>query len=126
MQSHIGRNFLGLYLGVITLTNKEIFLEYASKFNSLEKEIKRKINHSIRVSSLCRKIAKSINLSEEEQDIAEFIGLVHDIGRFIQWEEYQTFDDLKSDDHAILGLYVLFDNNVIDKSICISNKYRIK
>lgn len=115
MQSHIGRNFLGLYLEVITLTNKEIFLEYASKFNSSEKEIKRKINHSIRVSSLCRKIAKSINLSKEEQDIAEFIGLVHDIGRFIQWEEYQTFDDLKSDDHAILGLYVLFDNNVIDK-----------
>ena len=84
MQSHIGGNFLGLYLGVITLTNKEIFLEYASKFNSSEKEIKRKINHSIRVSSLCRKIAKSINLSEEEQDIEEYIGLVHYIVRFIQ------------------------------------------
>ena len=66
MQSHIGRNFLGLYLGVITLTNKEIFLEYASKFNSSEKEIKRKINHSIRVSSLCRKIAKNIKLLKKK------------------------------------------------------------
>ena len=63
MQSHIGGNFLGLYLGVITLTNKEIFLEYASKFNSSEKEIKRKISIYLTFLKQRNKIGLQFNTS---------------------------------------------------------------
>ena len=96
------------------MNNQKIFLEYVSKFNCKEKEIKRKVDHSIRVSKLCRNIAENLSLTKGIIEVVEFIGLVHDIGRFTQWQEYKTFDDLKSDDHALIGLRVLFDNNLID------------
>ena len=34
------------------------------------------------VLSLSTEIAKSLNLSDEEVDLASLIGLLHDIGRF--------------------------------------------
>ena len=45
------------------------------------------------VAEEARRIAKSLNLSEEEQDLAELIGLLHDIGRFEQWKWYGTYSD---------------------------------
>lgn len=107
-------NIHGTYLGAIVLTNQEIFLDYVNKFDCKEKEIKRKVDHSIRVSKLCRSIAEDLSLPKDVIEVVEFIGLVHDIGRFTQWQEYKTFDDLKSEDHALIGLRVLFDNNLID------------
>lgn len=106
---------LGIFLEVMILNNEEIFLLYVNKFDVSKKEIKRKINHSLRVSKLCKSIALDLKLTDDLVYLAEFIGLVHDIGRFIQWEKYQTFDDLKSEDHALLGLYVLFKNKEINR-----------
>lgn len=103
-------SILGFFLEVIILNNEKIFLLYANNFDVNKKEIKRKINHSLRVSKLCKSIALDLNLADDLIYLAEFIGLVHDIGRFVQWEKYQTFDDLKSEDHALLGLQVLFKN----------------
>ena len=107
-------NIHGIFLEVILLNNEKIFLEYASLFNTEEREIKRKIRHSIRVSGLCKSIAESLDLSDELIELAEFIGLVHDIGRFIQWQKYHTFDDLKGEDHALLGLKILFEDKKIN------------
>lgn len=108
-------SILGFFLEVIILNNEEIFLLYANNFDVNKKEIKRKINHSLRVSKLCKSIALDLNLADDLIYLAEFIGLVHDIGRFVQWEKYQTFDDLKSEDHALLGLQVLFNNKEINR-----------
>ena len=95
-------------------SNRDIFISYVNSFKFKGKESNRKLNHSVRVSMLCKGIAKSLNLSEKEIELAELIGLVHDIGRFWQWEKYQTFDDSKSIDHALLGIEVLFENKVIE------------
>lgn len=108
-------SILGFFLEVIILNNEKIFLLYANNFDVNKKEIKRKINHSLRVSKLCKSIALDLNLADDLIYLAEFIGLVHDIGRFVQWEKYQTFDDLKSEDHALLGLQVLFKNKEINR-----------
>lgn len=108
-------SILGFFLEVIILNNEKIFLLYANNFDVNKKEIKRKINHSLRVSKLCKSIALDLNLADDLIYLAEFIGLVHDIGRFVQWEKYQTFDDLKSEDHALLGLEVLFKNEEINR-----------
>ena len=108
-------SILGFFLEVIILNNEKIFLLYANNFDVNKKEIKRKINHSLRVSKLCKSIALDLNLADDLIYLAEFIGLVHDIGRFVQWEKYQTFDDLKSEDHALLGLEVLFKNKEINR-----------
>ena len=106
----------------MNLSNEEIFLQYANRFDINKKEIKRKINHSLRVSKLCKNIALSLSLPDDLVCLAEFIGLVHDIGRFLQWERYQTFDDLKSIDHAFLGLQILFKNGIIN-SFHINHKW---
>ena len=104
------------------MTNEEIFMEYVRSFDVSCKSINRKINHSLRVSEICKKIAISLNLNYELIELAAFIGLVHDIGRFKQWEIYHTYNDLKSVDHAMVGIKILFDNNLIKKFI-VDNKY---
>jgi len=104
------------------MANEEIFMEYVRSFDVSCKSINRKINHSLRVSEICKKIAISLNLNDELIEVAAFIGLVHDIGRFKQWEIYHTYNDLKSVDHAMVGIKILFDNNFIKKFI-VDNKY---
>ena len=104
------------------MTNEEIFMRYVHGFDVSCKSIYRKINHSLRVSKICKKIAISLNLNDELIELAAFIGLVHDIGRFTQWENYHTYNDLKSVDHAMIGIKILFDNNLIKKFI-VENKY---
>ena len=104
------------------MTNEEIFMKYVHGFDVSCKSINRKINHSLRVSEICKKIAISLNLNDELIELAAFIGLVHDIGRFKQWEIYHTYNDLKSVDHAVIGIKILFDNNLIEEFV-IDRKY---
>ena len=66
-----------------------------------------KKEHSERVAHLCRFIAEKSLLDKEEQEMAEFIGLWHDLGRFEQYEKYRTFNDDESEDHGELGIRLL-------------------
>lgn len=45
--------------------------------------------------------------------MAKIIGLFHDIGRFEQYDRYQTFSDARSLDHAELGVEIMVDNNLL-------------
>lgn len=69
--------------------------------------------HTLKVANHAANIAKSLNLSEEEVDIAEIIGLFHDIGRFEQFRKYKTFRDALSENHALLGIKILKENNIL-------------
>lgn len=69
--------------------------------------------HTLKVANHAANIAKSLNLSEEEVDIAEIIGLFHDIGRFEQFKKYKTFRDALSENHALLGIKILKENNIL-------------
>ena len=95
----------------------EEFKKYTSNYLDYGKMITLKINHTFRVVDLCEKLAISLNLSEEEINIAKIIGLLHDIGRFEQWKDYETFADRKSIDHADLGISILQKDNYIRKFI---------
>ncbi|MHA7109573.1 HD domain-containing protein [Sunxiuqinia elliptica] len=66
-----------------------------------------KREHSLRVSKVSGLVATNLMLEEEDIILAELIGLLHDIGRFEQFIQYQTFDDQKSENHAELGVKVL-------------------
>ena len=94
-------------------TAKKEFLNYTSNYDSTDFHIKRKIDHSLRVMDISKSIAESLNLSEEEIDLAVLIGLLHDIGRFEQRRIYNTFIDEKSIDHGDLGIEILKKNNYI-------------
>lgn len=95
------------------LKAKTAFKDYISNYDINEPKIHIKIIHMYHVAENARKIAKSLNLSEEEQDLAELIGLLHDIGRFEQVRLYHTYSDKISIDHGQKGVEVLFGDKLI-------------
>lgn len=96
---------------------KQLFDEFIKKYDMNNPNIKRKYCHSLRVSSLCKEIANSLHLNKEEQDIAQLIGLLHDIGRFNQVTQFHTYNDKISFDHGIEGYTILKEKNYIDQYV---------
>ena len=84
------------------------FQEYTDRYDSSRDMIRLKIEHTYRVCGLCQQIARSLELPEEEVDIAWLTGLLHDVGRFEQQRVYGTFIDADSIDHAKYGARILF------------------
>ena len=114
---------------------EEQFIKYTNPYQKLGKKIDLKVKHTIRVKDLCKVIAKSCNLSNEDIELATYCGLLHDIGRFEQWKRYGTYDDLKSIDHGDLGYELLNEglinhftsenHDVILKAVKYHNKYHV-
>ena len=92
---------------------KQAFKEYVRKYNPEDEKIRLKIAHIERVSQIAKKIAIQQNLSEEDIQLAELIGLLHDIGRFDQVKLYHTFVDKDSINHGEYGAKVLFEDGLI-------------
>lgn len=116
------------------------FNDYVDSFAELSEDqlknfdIKRK--HSLRVADIALMLAKNMELNETEIHLAYLIGLFHDVGRFKQLIEYNTFDDAKSVDHAELSVEVLTginffrrlgegDEALIIKAISQHNKFTL-
>lgn len=97
------------------------FRKYVNKFDRKDYAINLKYNHSIRVMNISQYIAKKLNLSKEDIQLAILIGLLHDYGRFEQWTKYKTFCDLISLDHGDLGVNLLFESGDIKKYTNILN-----
>ena len=96
----------------ITKAKKE-FKKYVEKYDINNPKIKLKIAHIERTSEIARKMAESLELSKEDVELAELIGLLHDIGRFEQVKRYGTFVDYLSENHAKLGVDILFKDGLI-------------
>ena len=96
---------------------KKQFKEYVKNYNPEDEKIEIKIGHILRVAENAKKIAQSLNLNQEDIEIAELIGLLHDIGRFEQIRLYHTFLDRDSINHAEFGVRVLFEEGLIRKFI---------
>lgn len=88
------------------------FKKYFDKFTSKDKNMMLKYHHSIRTMNVCKEIGKMMNLNSLDFELIAKIGLLHDIGRFNQLEEYYSFSD-KNIDHADEGVKVLFDEDKI-------------
>ncbi len=80
------------------------------------KNYKLKQDHTKRVCANILELCSSLNFTEQKKNIAEAIALFHDIGRFVQFKKYNTFSDEKSENHAILGLRILKETKIINKS----------
>lgn len=101
---------------------KKIFKEYVSNYDINDGKIALKYNHILRVSEISKKIAKELNLSDEDIKLAELIGIFHDIGRFEQVKRFNTFVDKDSINHGEYGVKVLFEDGLI-KKFNIDEKY---
>lgn len=63
-------------------TVKNYFLSYTKAYEQSNPQIQLKIAHTLRVADHALAIAKGLKFSNEEQDLAYTIGMLHDIGRF--------------------------------------------
>ena len=94
------------------------FNAYYGSFENLDQtqqfnfDIKK--NHSERVALLAMTLAEKMKWTPAEADIAYLAGLLHDVGRFRQLSEFNTFDDEKSVDHADLGVKILTEDGVLE------------
>ncbi len=85
----------------------KIFWGFVNNFDTENSNILRKIIHSFDVATNCFKIACKLGLCEKDRHFAYLVGLLHDVGRFEQWEEFQTYDDNKSVDHGDKSFEIL-------------------
>lgn len=91
------------------------FENYVSNYNLNDPNIYLKYKHTGKVAENCERIAKSLNLSENDIDLAWEIGMLHDIGRFEQLRRFDTFIDTESIDHAEFGADLLFKDGLIQQ-----------
>lgn len=96
---------------------KNEFIQYADSYDLKNDHMNRKKYHSIRVMEISDKLAKEENFTEEEIEIATVIGILHDIARFKQYTEYQTFKDQNSFDHGDVAIEILEKDNYLRKYI---------
>lgn len=101
---------------------KQTFKEYVKNYNPEDEKIKIKIAHIERVSQIAKKLAENLKLDQEDIELAELIGLLHDIGRFEQVRKFNTFVDKDSINHGEYGVKILFENGLI-RNFIENNKY---
>jgi putative nucleotidyltransferase with HDIG domain len=93
------------------------FENYTKQFKSQEKNYNQNINlkkeHTYQVCNEITRLGKSINLNKEDLTLAQTIALLHDVGRFEQYDRYGTFADCKFEEHAQLGVKILSQKNVL-------------
>ena len=96
---------------------KKAFENYLNDYDQKNEKIKLKIVHTYGVMECSKKITEDMKLSAEDCELAQIIGLLHDIGRFEQARVYKTFRDKDSINHGEYGVKILFDNGLIREFI---------
>ena len=88
---------------------------YMKSFYSDDAQVQQGIlikeRHTGYVTANCVELAKFLRLPTHDVELAEIIGLFHDVGRFRQYSVYKTFNDADSEDHADLGIKVIAELN---------------
>lgn len=92
---------------------------YCDSFKELTADQKKnfeiKKEHSLRVAGFCVQLADKLDFNSEEVKLAYFVGLFHDVGRYKQLVEFNTFNDAKSVDHAEYSVKIIKDEAILEK-----------
>lgn len=93
------------------------FDRYVRSFYSddagLQANIELKEKHTKKVCENMTGLGSHLMLQDNALRLAETIALFHDVGRFEQYRRYRTFSDLKSENHALTGIRVLEELDVL-------------
>ncbi len=115
------------------------FKKFLENYDLQNAEIMLKVKHSYEMASLAKKLAINLNLNNEQVTLAQTIGLLHDLGRFIGYDLTKSYYDYQNNiDHAELGVNYLFKeghirefvttdkyDEIIKTAIFNHNKYQI-
>lgn len=81
-----------------------------SNFDLNNEKVSHKLNHTFSVVDNAKYICEDLELNDEDKDLAMLIALLHDIGRFDQAKQMNSFrEDITNYDHATLGIKLLFE-----------------
>ena len=101
---------------------KQAFKEFIEGYeNQDDLGFNSKVVHTYKVAQNAKELAKSLNLTQEDIELAELIGILHDIGRFEELKVTGRFDSI-SFNHAEYGAEILFEKGLIINFIK-ENKY---
>ncbi|MDW7681558.1 MAG: HD domain-containing protein [bacterium] len=93
------------------------FDDYTTGFmaESIDKTemINLKYQHTRRVCQEMEMLCSQLNLPQSDALMAKTMALFHDVGRYEQYQQYQTFLDMKSVNHAELGIQILIQKDVL-------------
>lgn len=96
---------------------KTWFDEYIRSFPVQDADLRQNISlkqeHTRRVCEEIAAVGTELGLSEAELALAEVMALFHDVGRFEQYLNFRTFVDSLSVDHALFGVKILREKNVL-------------
>jgi len=93
--------------------SKEAFKSFLNAYeDKSDASFKLKVVHTYYVANSARNIAEKLKLSKEDIQLAELIGLLHDIGRFEELRITKKFNNVKFD-HASHGVKMLFEKGMI-------------
>lgn len=91
---------------------KQQFEQYLNHYDRQDDKVRLKIVHTYGVTECCRQIAERLKLADEDKELAQLIGLLHDIGRFEQIKRFDSFEP-EVMDHAAFGVQILFEEGMI-------------
>lgn len=97
--------------------------QHAKKQETENFRVSRKLDHILRVAKISKKLATKLELTEEQIQLAELIGLLHDIGRFQQYQLFHAntssivLDTTTQYNHGEAGVEILKKDNYIRKYI---------
>ncbi|MGD9780717.1 MAG: methyltransferase domain-containing protein [Kiritimatiellia bacterium] len=93
------------------------FEAFAERFRdaagALPAPIALKLDHTRRVAENARDVARDLGWSPADVDLAEALGWLHDVGRFVQYAEFGHFHDATSCDHGQRGADVVRDSGLL-------------
>lgn len=95
---------------------KKRFEKYVSQYDLNNDKIRLKMIHTYCVVETSKYIVIHEQLSQEDYQLSLLIALLHDIGRFEQLKQFNSFSD-QNVDHALLGVKILFEDNLIREFI---------
>lgn len=91
---------------------KQQFEQYLNNYDRTDDKVRLKIAHTYGVTECSRQIAERMGLNREDTELAQLIGLLHDIGRFEQVKRFDSFEPSVMD-HAAFGVEILFEEGMI-------------
>ncbi|MGD9110092.1 MAG: HD domain-containing protein [Phycisphaerales bacterium] len=86
---------------------------YVEGDDFLNANIELKQKHSHHVCDQIQYITCELGLNEQQKTISEAVAILHDVGRFRQFQEHRTYNDFRSVNHCRLGVEILRKHNVL-------------
>ena len=96
-----------------TWVNKYIDSFYCDD-DFINANIELKQAHTARVCDEMLYLTNSLSFEPHQEIVAQAISLLHDIGRFEQFQKYRTYSDCRSINHNELGLKIIAEHNLLE------------